>query len=277
VSSNRHAGVIFHAQIKKREITSENAFERNRFLFFIFWKDPSKKHFRDNFCLVGADDAFVVKERICIMSSSIKMHDEYAAEYDEYTESQWGGPDIVFGMSRGFMQSQDNLVDIGIGTGLGAVPFTKAGLEVYGIDGSKKMLKICEEKGIAKDLKLFNLEETPLPYADASFNHAISLGLFHFVSNLEPLFKDVSRIIKPGGIFAFTYMISSEKEIPENNDEDCSTVESEGVTMYMYRGETIDKYLHKSGFKNLKMMRYLVQNGPDGDDLTFAAYASQKH
>jgi predicted TPR repeat methyltransferase len=61
---------------------------------------------------------------------------------------------------------QDRLLDIGIGTGLGSMPFAKTGLEIFGIDGSVEMLKICKSKEFATDLKQFNLQNTPRPFGN---------------------------------------------------------------------------------------------------------------
>ena len=44
-------------------------------------------------------------------------------------------------MQRRIALAQDRLLDIGIGTGLGSLPFAKTGLEIFGIDGSGEMLK----------------------------------------------------------------------------------------------------------------------------------------
>jgi predicted TPR repeat methyltransferase len=210
------------------------------------------------------------------MNSSIRMHDEYAAEYDLYTESQWGGPDVMFKMSFGYMKSHHKVLDVGIGTGLGALPFADQGMDIFGIDGSKKMLEICEAKGFAKELRHLDLQKTPLPYDDAFFNHVISCGVFHFLDNLGPLFQEVARIMKPEGIFAFVLMVDKEKKNDASSPEDFSTLESEGVTMYMYHENFIDSLLQKNGFEKLKTQKFIVQNGPDGDDLLFSSYVSRK-
>jgi len=63
--------------------------------------------------------------------------------------------------------------DIGIGTGLASRSFAKLGLKVYGCDGSAEMLKVCESKAFATDLKAFDLQDIPLPYSDSFFDHVI--------------------------------------------------------------------------------------------------------
>jgi predicted TPR repeat methyltransferase len=44
----------------------------------------------------------------------------------------------------------------------------------------------------------------PLPYERAFFDHVISVAVLNSFPNLDPLFKEVGRIIQEGGLFAFT-------------------------------------------------------------------------
>lgn len=50
-------------------------------------------------------------------------------------------PVILHGMLTEHLKPRQRLLDLGIGTGLSALPFRQAGLEVNGIDGSEEMLK----------------------------------------------------------------------------------------------------------------------------------------
>jgi len=56
-----------------------------------------------------------------------------ASHYDSEAEVyNWRGPEVVFGLTYGFVNPGESVLDIGIGTGLGSVLFHKAGLRVYG-------------------------------------------------------------------------------------------------------------------------------------------------
>ncbi len=43
----------------------------------------------------------------------------------------------------------------------------------------------------------------PLPFEDASFDLAVSLWVLEHVKNPEDLFREIARVLKPGGFFAF--------------------------------------------------------------------------
>lgn len=212
-------------------------------------------------------------------SDSITVHDEQAAEYDhQVREYRWFGPEIVFGMCFEYVNPEDRLLDIGIGTGLGTLPFAKTGLEIFGIDGSIEMLKICNSKEFATDLKQFNLQNTPLPYSDNFFDHVISCGVFHFFGDLEPLFKEVSRIIKPGGIFGFTVFAQTAEKTEKTgsqNPEGYSQIQSNWDTlMFMHSDSYIEKLLQGCSFEMLKCLKFLVLSGQeDIEDLCYAYVA----
>ncbi|OEU62804.1 MAG: hypothetical protein BBJ57_00075 [Desulfobacterales bacterium PC51MH44] len=205
----------------------------------------------------------------------IREHDEQAAEYDQQIfQYGWFAPEALFGMSFEFVNPHDRLLDVGIGTGLGSLPFAKAGLEVFGIDGSMEMLKICRSKNFAEDLKQFDLQNLPLPYSDGFFDHVISSGIFHFFGDLEPICKEISRIIKPEGIFAFT--IAALEETADCNQEDYSERLRNGVPEFMHGNRYIQKLLQDSGFNRLKVLKFLVWSGQEDDDDLYHAYVTQR-
>ncbi len=128
-----------------------------------------------------------------------------AVEYDKQArETNWLGPDVVFGLAYEFVKPGDSLLDLGIGSGLSSILFHKAGLRVYGLDGSGEILKVCESKGFAVELKQHDLRSMPLPYPSGFFDHVVSVAVLNSFRDLAPLFKEIARIIRKGGIFAFT-------------------------------------------------------------------------
>ncbi len=211
----------------------------------------------------------------------IRGHDECAAEYDQQVrEYKCFAHEALFGLNFEYVNPHERLLDLGIGTGLGSLPFARAGLEVFGIDGSIEMLKICKSKDFAKDLKQFDLRNTPLPYSDGFFDHVISCGVFHFFGNLEPMFKEVSRIIKPGGIFAFTVLAQTpekEEKAVSHNPQGYSEIQSDwGVTVFMHSNRYIERLLQGCGFDKLKEFKFLVWSGQEDIDDLYYAYVAQR-
>jgi predicted TPR repeat methyltransferase len=178
-----------------------------------------------------------------------------AEQYDKDKETlRWNGPNVIFGLSFGYIEAGQSILDIGIGTGLGSQLFYKAGLKVYGMDISPEMLTVCEKKGIAKDLKMHDLTRTPYPYGESSINHAICVGVLNHFDNIEPIFSETSRILKNNGIFGF--IVADRK-----SDEDAIfEVQHAGSCHKMYRHSTeqIHEYTKKAGFQILHELKFIV-------------------
>ena len=87
------------------------------------------------------------------------LHDAYALDYDAQVDAyECYVADLLFGLAYEYIEPGQRLLDIGIGSGLSAWPFAKAGLEISGMDFSPVMLDICKSKGLAKDLTLHDLD-----------------------------------------------------------------------------------------------------------------------
>lgn len=139
-----------------------------------------------------------------------RLHDSYAADYDNQVQAcDCHIAEVLFGLFYEFVQPRHCLLDLGIGSGLSAAWFAKAGLEVYGMDFSPDMLEICRAKGLAVDLRQHDLQQTPWQYPAARFDHVVCCGVFHFVSDLESVFSEVARVLRVGGMFAFTTKMPS--------------------------------------------------------------------
>ena len=133
------------------------------------------------------------------------LHDAYAADYDQQVQSYGCHvADVLFGLCYEYIQPSQRLLDAGIGSGLSAQLFAKAGLEVHGMDFSPAMLAACRAKGFAADLRLHDLQQAPWPYQASGFDHVVCCGVLHFMSGLEAIFAEAARVLTPGGVFAFT-------------------------------------------------------------------------
>jgi predicted TPR repeat methyltransferase len=212
----------------------------------------------------------------------ISAHDQEAAHYDQQV-SEYNSyvHDVLFGMSFEYVNPHDCLLDIGIGTGLASQGFAKVGLEVYGCDGSTEMLKVCESKAFAKELKVFDLQNIPLPYSDSFFDHVICCGVFHFFNDLEIILKEVLRIIKPKGIFAFTVAAQTSGEEVATYDNLKGYIETPtpwGVPIFKHSGGYVTNLLQANGFDILKTQKLLIRGGPEKDsaDMLFRVYVARE-
>jgi SAM-dependent methyltransferase len=216
------------------------------------------------------------------MADTIIADKKSAFEYDRQAkETNWLGPEVVFGLVYEYVKPGETLLDLGIGSGLSSIRFHRAGLKIYGLDASADVLEVCRAKGFAADLREHDLRDLPLPYASDSFDYVISVAVLNSFDDLSLLFKEVSRITRTPGLFAFTveeqksgqedrYMIN-RVEVDELPDPDTA------VVLYRHRGETITRLLEENEFTLIKALEFLAFEYPaESRGIFFKAFVAQK-
>jgi ubiquinone/menaquinone biosynthesis C-methylase UbiE len=204
-------------------------------------------------------------------SATIEVHDNSASTYDNMSVLiEYHGHEVLFGLAYEYLSPGDAVLDIGIGTGLSSFMFNKAGLRVYGVDGSEKMLDVCREKGFAAELRLCDLAAESWPYEDGRFENAIACGILHFFKELDVFFKETSRIMKKNGTFSFTIMVS-EDELLQYTDA------GSDVIIYYHDDFQVIELLNKYGFSMLKRVTFFVYKTPDKKEKSvFRGYLTKK-
>ncbi|MEJ2544865.1 MAG: class I SAM-dependent methyltransferase [Calditrichaceae bacterium] len=174
-------------------------------------------------------------------------YDSQVREYDSY------GHDVLFGMSFEFVQANEKLLDIGIGTGLASIKFYHLGLKVFGLDSSQEMLDACQSKSFTESLNLYDMKSDRIPYEDNYFNHVICCGALHFIGDLKDPFNEIKRVMKPEGIFSFTIA-------PQNSEVNFAKENTAwGVPIFKHSVTYIMKLLEENGFELLKEQRLLIK------------------
>jgi predicted TPR repeat methyltransferase len=208
--------------------------------------------------------------------------DESARDYDSQSRRyEWHGPEILFGLAFEFVTPGETLLDLGIGTGLSALPFQKAGLEVSGIDDSTEMLEICRAKNIARELRQHDIRHTPLPYGDGGFDHVVACGVFHLIDRLEPLVSEAARLLKDGGTFVFTFekhRVGADDGIPVRAGEVSKRIDEEtGAEIFRHSEAYIKRLLGEKKFSVLKTAEFVAMVHPEtGRKVHFRAVIARK-
>jgi ubiquinone/menaquinone biosynthesis C-methylase UbiE len=217
------------------------------------------------------------------LNKHLEAADGYACEYDKAgKERSWHGHEIIFGLMYEYLSPDDSLLDIGIGTGLDAWVFQKAGVRVYGIDGSEEMLKICQEKQVAVELKQLDLLKDDIPYDDSVFNHAIANAVFHITGEIEKTLGEVKRLLKKGGIFGFTSHeqdpgMESDYRETDTEGQYMKMREPYGFPVYKHSDKFVRSLLEKYDFDLLKKTRYEAFTAyEDNPDYIFSLYIARK-
>lgn len=97
-----------------------------------------------------------------------------------------------------------HILEFGCGTGTTAIhhsPFVK---HIDAIDTSQKMIDICQEKAEAASVENITFSKSSLFELDAyndSYDAILALNVIHLITNRNSVLSEVSRILKPGGVF----------------------------------------------------------------------------
>ena len=193
------------------------------------------------------------------MIDQAALHNAYAPDYDAQVAAYESYiAEALFGLSYDFVHPGERLLDVGIGSGLAAAPFVRAGLRVSGMDFAAAMLDLCRAKGLADDLRQHDLQQTPWPYAAAAFDHVICCGVFHFVPALVGSFGETRRVLRPGGVFAFT---TKWPDAPLPPGAPFARVAAGELDVFSHAPEHVMAELDAAGFVRLRLLRCFV--GPD--------------
>lgn len=132
--------------------------------------------------------------------------DTIALQYDELWSSTvigklqrqavWDAVDPLF-------EPGDFVLDLGCGTGIDALHFEAAGVHVYGIDNSPKMIEVARKRGVRADChRIEDLHCLP-----QRFNGAISnFGALNCVNNLEHVASGLAKMVHRGGHVALCFL-----------------------------------------------------------------------
>lgn len=108
----------------------------------------------------------------------------------------WRSTDILF-------RSGESVLDLGCGTGIDAMHLQAAGVSVYGIDSSSKMIEVAQRRGIrARCLAIEELGEL-----DMRFDGVLSnFGALNCVPSLSPVAVNLARMVLPRGRLALCFL-----------------------------------------------------------------------
>lgn len=134
------------------------------------------------------------------------MNERLAVHYERHlvVDCRYRTHEVVARM-LGELGAKGRWLDIGAGTGLvgKAVLEARLTLELVAIDVSPAMLALIDAPNYVARHSADVTRE--LPVDDASFDGVVAAGLFEHVRDPSSVFREAARVLKPGGIFAFTF------------------------------------------------------------------------
>jgi SAM-dependent methyltransferase len=147
------------------------------------------------------------------------------------------------------LRGRPRALEIGIGTGLLALPLREAGVQVAGVDLSGPMLsKLIEKAGGRAPFPLTMGDATRMPFADDAFGAAYLRWVLHLIPEWRSVVSEVVRVVRPGGVFLANLGAygGTHKEIQERFEE-LTGVSTRPVGLMWAGFEELDAVLRRHG------------------------------
>lgn len=146
------------------------------------------------------------------------------------------------------IKKSDIVLDIGSGDGFWTNYFGKKSLKITGVEPYEEHLLIAKRK-YKGNCEFVSGSAEALNFSSFAFNKVISICVFEHLFNDEAAFKEIYRVLKPGGKLAATVDSLNSSYISDSyrkkHMKDCYCAQ-------LYSIENISNKLSDAGFKNIR-------------------------
>jgi len=163
---------------------------------------PTSEQFRYRAASFGAQDVLAASPKVYVQS----LFDGYAPRFERHLLGvlQYNTPQKLYRQfSEHLSRANLDCLDLGCGTGLGVEAYRASIRSAVGVDLSEKMLEKARAKGLYADLVCADIVDY-LETCPHRFDLVLCCDVLVYVGALELLFAGVRKVLRPGGVFAFS-------------------------------------------------------------------------
>ncbi len=131
---------------------------------------------------------------------------------DSYVETFGGitGETVPLLVDAAEIRAESQVLEIGSGPGHVAARLGNTGAAVTGVDFSSDMVEVAQKSYPEVPFQQADAEQ--LPFEAGSFDAVVANFVVHHLARPEVVFAEVSRVLKPGGRFAFVVWGAPEEQ-----------------------------------------------------------------
>jgi predicted TPR repeat methyltransferase len=207
---------------------------------------------------------------ICPPDYLVSLFDSYADGFDRhlFDTLSYQGPKLLDTIVAGHGPPLPwEVIDLGCGTGMTAVPFRSRARSITGVDLSPRMLHHARTRTQPDGQKIYDLllqcdVVTVLRDRPNAFDLILAADVLIYIGDLAPLLTAAKASLRPGGVMAFTI----ERFAGPGDFQLAST------RRYAHSTEYIARLCGQLDFAIVQMQQAVLRTGEDGKPVTGAVY-----
>ncbi len=169
--------------------------------------------------------------------------DRIAQDYDETRGGLPRGQRFAETIA-GHLRRDDVVLEVGVGTGLVAVPLAELGYNVVGFDISDAMLRLAGERIPGR----IGFGDTScLPVASGSVDAVVAVWALHVVADRDAMATELARVLRPGGTL-LTVSPTPDVDGDDIHDTTAGLSPGLGISTGVDRSEELAPFLEPFGF-----------------------------
>lgn len=136
-----------------------------------------------------------------------KLFDEFSGTFDESLQQvAYNGPEQLLALAEQHVPEEVvgelDVLDLGCGTGLSGLQFSRLSRHLKGIDISPQMVEEARKRGVYDEIVVSELLDALVKH-QGDTDVAVAADTFPYLGDLESVFLSVSSALRSGGLFLF--------------------------------------------------------------------------
>jgi SAM-dependent methyltransferase len=173
------------------------------------------------------------------------QQDNWTILHDEYSKKEWVNKPSLFAESViNYLPPSGRLLELGAGLGQDSIYFANHGYDAVATDLETNKLQLLDYENIT--IMRVDLRQ-PLPFENGNFDIVYSHLALHYFDRqtTETIFREIYRVLKPGGIFAFFVNSISDPEYDTGVKIENDFFNINGVLKRYFSTDTANEFARK--------------------------------